>query len=193
MSVSTPTSRVGRKPVTIPPGVDIKVDGKNVSINGPKGKIELPMRPFAQIILEGTEVKVCLEEGKGTYCRSGSGERLRKSIIGTVRAEINNAVHGVTAGFERKLILVGVGYRAQSKGKILGLTLGFSHPVEFSVPDGVTIETPTQTEIVIKGMDKHLVGHTASMIRDIRSPEPYKGKGIRYSDEVISLKETKKK
>ena len=115
------------------------------------------------------------------------------SIAGTTRAKIYNMVTGVSAGYERKLLLVGVGYKAQSKGKVLGLTLGFSHPVDFKVPDGITIETPIPTEIIVKGIDKHLVGHTAAMIRAIRGPEPYKGKGVRYAGEVIVRKETKKK
>lgn len=124
---------------------------------------------------------------------TGASTKLYRSIAGTVRANINNSIHGVSQGFERKLVLVGVGYRAQAKGKILSLSLGFSHPTEFNVPEGVTIETPTQTEILIKGANKELVGLVAANIRRIRGPEPYKGKGIRYANEVIELKETKKK
>lgn len=193
MSLSASTSRVGRKPITIPAGVDIKVDGQHLAVKGPKGHLKLPIRPFAKIVIEESILKVMVDKSENNYCRSGSGTKLRNSITGTVRAEISNALIGVTQGFERKLILVGVGYRAQAKGKVLSLTLGFSHPVEFPVPEGVVIETPSLTEILIKGTDKHLVGHTASLIRDLRAPEPYKGKGIRYSNEVISLKETKKK
>ena len=193
MSLSTSSSRVARKPIVIPKGVDVKVDGYQLAIKGPKGNVNLPLFPFTKIIIEDGHLSVMISKEDDVYCRSGSGSKLRKSIPGTIRAQICNAVQGVTSGFERKLVLVGVGYRAQSKGKTLGLTLGFSHPVDFPVPEGVTIETPSQTEIIVKGTDKHLVGHTASMIRDIRAPEPYKGKGIRYANERISLKETKKK
>jgi large subunit ribosomal protein L6 len=193
MSVTASTSRVGRKPVAIPSGVDIKLDREYLAVKGPKGNVRLSINSHTQVLIEEGQVKILLNKGKDTYSRSGTGAKLLKSIPGTLRSEIYNAVIGVTKGFERKLVLVGVGYRAQAKGKVLGLTIGFSHPVDFSIPEGITIETPSQTEIIVKGTNKHLVGHTASMIRDIRSPEPYKGKGIRYMDEVISLKETKKK
>jgi large subunit ribosomal protein L6 len=142
--------------------------------------------------VEDGHIKINLNS-EGTYSRSGSGSKLKKSIAGTTRSKVSSIVQGVTAGFERKLTLVGVGYRAQSTGKLLNLTVGYSHPVSISAPEGITIETPSQTEILVKGMDKHLVGHIASLIRAVRSPEPYKGKGIRYSDEKIVLKETKKK
>ncbi len=186
------TSRVGRKPVTIPAGVDVKMQGHDLHIKGPKGQMTLPVHPAVLVQIENGDIKFRANAESG-YCRSGSGMRLNKSIIGTARAKVANLVHGVTEGFERKLVLVGVGYRAQTKGKDLSLTLGFSHPVSFTAPEGITIETPSQTEIIIKGVDKHLVGHVASMIREFRSPEPYKGKGIRYANEVIILKETKKK
>lgn len=186
------TSRIGRKPVTIPSGVDVKVAGSELMIKGPKGQAHMPIDPNVEIIIEDGHVKIQSTK-KGGYCRSGSGSKSKKSMTGTTRAKVYNYVLGVTQGFERKLMLVGVGYRAQAKGKVLGLTIGFSHPVDFKVPEGITIETPTQTEVVVKGIDKHLVGHTASMIRAIRGPEPYKGKGIRYSTEKIVLKETKKK
>jgi large subunit ribosomal protein L6 len=193
MSLSTSASRVARKPITLPQGVDVKVNGQELAVKGPKGTMKLSLLPFTQIVIEGNQVKIMVDEGPANYCRSGSGTKLRKSIPGTVRAQISNAVQGVTKGFERKLMLVGVGYRAQVKGKVLGLTLGFSHPVDFPIPEGITIETPSQTEVILKGMDKHLIGHTASMIRELRGPEPYKGKGIRYAGELIILKETKKK
>ena len=186
------TSRVGRKPVTIPAGVDVKLQGHDLHVKGPKGQMSLPVHPGVLIQIENDAIKF-RSNSEGGYCRSGSGMKLSKSIIGTARAKIANLVHGVTVGFERKLLLVGVGYRAQVKGKELNLTIGFSHPVSFKAPEGITIETPSLTEIIVKGIDKHLVGHVASMIRDVRSPEPYKGKGIRYSDEIIVLKETKKK
>ena len=186
------TSRVGRKPITLPASVNVKFEGENLHVKGPKGQVNLSIHSAVTIAVEGQElvVKPNSEEG---YIRRGSGSKLKKSIAGTIRARVANLIHGVTHGFERKLILVGVGYRAQVKGKDLHLTLGFSHPVVFKVPEGVIIEAPTLTEVVIKGADKHFVGHVASTIRAIRSPEPYKGKGIRYSDEKIELKETKKK
>jgi large subunit ribosomal protein L6 len=186
------TSRVGRKPVTIPSGVNVEVTGENVLVKGPKGQLTIPLHPSISLDVEDGQVTIRPNSEVG-YCRSGSGLKLNKSIAGTTRAKIFNMVTGVTKGFERKLLLVGVGYKAQAKGKVLGLTIGFSHPVDFNVPEGITVETPTLTEIVVKGIDKHLVGHTAAMIRDIRGPEPYKGKGIRYANENIIRKETKKK
>lgn len=192
MSVSTSTSRVGRKPVMVPHGVEVKIQGQELSIKGPKGKFIEQIHPDVQIELEGNLIKVSPNKN-AAYCRTGSGARLRKSVVGTARAEIANMVHGATHLFEKKLILIGVGYKAQSKGKVLDLSLGFSHPVNFPVPEGLTIETPSVTEIVIKGADRVLVGAAAATIRGYRPPEPYKGKGIRYSDEKIVLKETKKK
>jgi large subunit ribosomal protein L6 len=186
------TSRVGRKPVAIPAGVEIKVQGQDLYIKGPKGHLNMPLHPAVMVQIEDGHVNVRPNSDVG-YCRSGSGSKLHRSISGTARAKIANYVHGVTTGFERKLVLVGVGYRAQAKGKDLNLTIGFSHPVSITAPEGITIETPSQTEILIKGIDKHLVGHVASKIRDVRPPEPYKGKGIRYANEFIILKETKKK
>lgn len=186
------TSRVGRKPVTIPKGVDVKVSGSELLVKGPKGQMALPIHTAVSVKIEDGTINI-LTNSEGKYCRSGSGLKLNKSITGTMRAKIANLVHGVTAGFERKLQLVGVGYRAQAKGKELHLSIGYSHPVVIKAPEGITIETPSQTEILVKGVDKHLVGHLSSMIRAVRGPEPYKGKGIRYSDEVIIIKETKKK
>jgi large subunit ribosomal protein L6 len=186
------TSRVGRKPIAVPTGVDVKMQGQDLHIKGPKGQIAVLIHPAVLIQIEDGHIKFRPNSEAG-YTRSGSGLKLNKSIIGTARAKISNYVQGVTKGFERKLVLVGVGYRAQIKGKDLNLTVGFSHPVVITAPEGITIEAPSQTEILVKGVDKHLVGHVASMIRDVRSPEPYKGKGIRYANEVIKLKETKKK
>ncbi len=191
MSVMS-TSRVGRKPVAIPTGVNVNIQGQELTIKGPKGDFQISIHPFVQVLVEDDLIKV-KSNSEGGYCRSGSGEKLRKSITGTTRAQISNMVHGVAHLFERKLLLVGVGYKAQTKGNVLGLTLGFSHPVDFVIPEGITIETPTVTEIVIKGKDKNIVGLVASKIRSYRGPEPYKGKGIRYSDEKIVRKETKKK
>lgn len=185
------TSRVGRKPVTIPSGVEVKVQGQDLYIKGPKGHLTLPLHSSVKIEVENQQLKVvACNDG---YCRNGSGAKLNKSITGTIRAKINNIVQGVTAGFERKLLLVGVGYRAQVKGNTLHLTIGYSHPVAIEAPEGVTFEAPSVTEVLVKGIDKHLVGHTASIVRAVRSPEPYKGKGIRYANEIVVRKETKKK
>jgi large subunit ribosomal protein L6 len=186
------TSRVGRKPVTIPAGVDIKIDDQVMIIKGPKGHLNLALHPYVRVMMEQGNIKI-MQNPEGTYCRSGSGAKLLNAIPGTTRSEIYNAVWGVSQGFQRKLTLVGVGYRAQVKEGVLSLTVGFSHPVEFVVPEGITIEAPTLTEVLVKGADKHRVGHVASMIRAIRPPEPYKGKGIRYANEKIVQKETKKK
>jgi large subunit ribosomal protein L6 len=186
------TSRIGRMPVSIPSGVEVKMQGQEFSAKGPKGQLTITLHPFVKVVVEDNKVKV-QRNNDYTDVITGTGKKLYRSIVGTVRSNLSNAITGVSQGFERKLLLVGVGYRAQSKGKILGLSLGFSHPTDFNVPEGVTIETPTQTEIIIKGASKKLVGEVAATIRSIRSPEPYKGKGVRYSDEVIELKETKKK
>lgn len=185
-------SRVGRKPVTIPAGVDIKILEDQIDIKGPKGHLSLEKHPLIQVVVVDGKLQVDLNNDAG-YCRSGSGKRLPKSITGTMRSKLNNAVHGVSKGFERKLVLVGVGYRAQAKGKTLNLTIGYSHPVEFTAPEGITIETPSQTEIFVKGANKHMVGHTISKIMDIRPPEPYKGKGIIDPLRPVKRKETKKK
>jgi len=191
-SANVTTSRIGRKPVVVPSGVEVKIHGKQLSVKGPKGHLSIELHPFVDVTFESNEIKVQPNAGARDLI-TGKSIKLYKSIAGTVRANINNVIHGVAHGFERKLTLVGVGYRAQAKGKVLGLSLGFSHPTDFAVPEGVTIETPTQTEIVIKGANKEIVGLVAAQIRRIRGPEPYKGKGVRYSDEVIEIKETKKK
>ncbi len=185
-------SRVARKPVSIPAGVDVKVVGQQLAVKGPKGQLTMPLDTSLAIDVEGNLVHIKASTVK-TYTRTGSGSKLKKSIAGTTRAKLANMISGVTKGFEKKLLLVGVGYKAQAKGKVLGLTIGFSHPVEVPIPEGITVETPIPTEVLIKGIDKHLVGHTAAIIRAVRGPEPYKGKGIKYSDEVIIRKETKKK
>ncbi len=192
MSDMVITSRVGRLPVELPKGVEATLAGNELHIKGPKGKKTVAIHPTLAVNIAGQELTVVPTAVKA-YTRNGTGSRLNRAIAGTMRALIANAVHGVTHAFERKLLLVGVGYRAAIKGQELNLTLGFSHPVSFVAPEGITIETPSQTEVVIKGMDLHLVGHVASCIRAIRPPEPYKGKGVRYSNEVIELKETKKK
>lgn len=186
------TSRVGRKPITIPSGVDVKIHDQNLTIKGPKGQSIVAVNPLVLIEIEGGILKI-KQNDTGEYSRSGIETKLKRSIAGTMRSKINSVISGVTKGFERKLILFGVGYKAQMKGNTLHLSLGYSHPVSFTAVAGVTIEAPTPTEVIIKGIDKHQVGQAAAMIRDLRPPELYKGKGIRYSDEIIILKETKKK
>lgn len=186
------TSRVGRKPVVIPSGVDVKYSNDQLVIKGPKGQLSVDVHPYVELQVDNAEIKVS-PKSQNKLVITGSKVRLYRSIVGTMRAAIANLILGVTKGFERRLSLVGVGYRAQAKGKVLALSLGYSHPTEFTLPEGITIETPTQTEILIKGMDKQLVGEVAAQIRSIRPPEYYKGKGVRYIDEVIELKETKKK
>ncbi len=186
------TSRIGRKPVVIPAGVEVKLKDLQLTAKGPKGQMAVDLHPFVHIVIEGANINVHTNtESKKNI--TGSSKKLYRSITGTVRANIHNIVHGVTQGFECKLLLVGVGYKAQAKGKVLGLNLGFSHPTDFAVPEGITIETPTPTEIIVKGVNKVLVGQVAAKIRKVRGPEPYKGKGVRYANEVIELKETKKK
>lgn len=194
MSTSTNvrTSRIGRKPIVVPSGVEVKIQGQQLMVKGPKGHLSVYLHPFVHVTLDDGQLKVSPNSEKRDVM-TGKSIKLYKSIAGTVRANISNVIHGVSQGFECKLVLVGVGYRAQSKGKILSLNLGFSHPTDFHVPEGITIETPTQTEILIKGANKELVGQVGAQIREIRPPEPYKGKGVRYFNEVIELKETKKK
>src|SRR3990167_3673894 len=182
MSVAS-TSRIGRKPVVIPPGVEVKIQDQKISVKGPKGQLVMALHPFVHIAIEDTHIKV-QANGETNRTITGSNKKLYRSIVGTVRAKISNIVYGVTHGFEAKLTLVGVGYRVQAKGKILSLSLGFSHPTDFVVPEGITIETPSQTEITVKGVNKELVKLVAAQIRKIRGPEPYKGKGIRYLNEV---------
>lgn len=171
------------KPISVKSGVTITISGQNVSVKGPKGTMALDAHEAVTVKQEGEEIHfIPREEKKEDY-----------ALVGTTRALVNSLMVGVTDGFEKKLQLVGVGYRAQAKGKVLNLALGFSHPVDFDVPEGVTIETPSNTEVVVKGMDKQLVGQVAANIRAYRPPEPYKGKGIRYSDERVVRKEAKKK
>jgi large subunit ribosomal protein L6 len=179
------SSRVGKKPIPVPAGVDVTIDGQRVAVKGAKGVAEMHVHPWVVVQREGDEIKVAP--------RLVSNDGKHRAMTGTMRALLNNMVIGVTQGFERKLQLVGVGYKAQAQGAALNLTLGFSHPIEFKVPDGITIQTPTQTEIIIRGVDKQQVGEVAAQIRAYRPPEPYKGKGVRYADEIIILKEAKKK
>ena len=176
-------SRVGKMPIAIPQGVDVAITEDQISVKGAKGTL---VRPAHRL------VKVSNESGKLSFAPADESAEAN-AMSGTVRALVNNMVTGVTKGLERKLTLVGVGYRAQAQGDKLNLSLGFSHPVVHQMPEGVKVETPTQTEIVIKGSDKQKVGQVAAEVRAYRAPEPYKGKGVRYSDEVVVLKETKKK
>lgn len=186
------TSRIGRKPIVVPPGVEVKIQNQQLFVKGPKGSLTLALHPYVKVQQEANEIKVHPNTDSEKNI-TGASVKLYRSIAGTIRANINNVVHGVVHGFERRLVLMGVGYRAQAKGKVLSLSLGYSHPTDFNVPEGVTIETPSQTEILVKGINKELVGLVAANIRSIRAPEPYKGKGVRYANEIIELKETKKK
>ena len=176
-------SRVAKSPVVIPTGVEIKQNGQNIVVKSAKGQLELNVH---------ANVVVAQEENVLTFAPR-DGAKYSRALAGTTRALINNMVAGVTTGFQKQLKLVGVGYRAQAKGKTLSLSLGFSHPVEYALPEGVTAETPSQTDVVIKGIDKQLVGQVAAEIREFRRPEPYKGKGVRYADEHVRRKEAKKK
>lgn len=176
-------SRIGKQPITLPKGVEAKVDANSVTVKAQKGAYTLVLNPHIAVKNENgvlhVEQKSDLQEAN--------------AAAGTTRALLANAVKGVTEGFSKKLELVGVGYRAQAQGKVLNLTLGFSHPVAYKVPEGITIETPSQTEVIVKGLDRQKVGQVAADIRGFRPPEPYKGKGVRYSDERVVLKEAKKK
>ena len=173
-------SRVAKAPLDIPKGVEFSQSGDQIRVKGPKGNLEMSLHP-----------EVRLEQEDGTVLvKTTSGTDL--PIAGTMRALLGNMVSGVTDGFQKKLTLVGVGYRAAAQGKKLTLTLGFSHPVEYQAPEGITIETPSQTEIIVTGCDKQRVGQVAAEIRGFRPPEPYKGKGVRYSDERVVRKEAKK-
>ncbi len=173
-------SRVAKKPIVLPKGVELKIESGTVSVKGPKGTLS---------IAKPADVEVVVEDG---HAQLSSNDPERIAITGTLRAIVANMVQGVTEGFERKLELVGVGYRAAMQGKDLNLSLGFSHPVLFKTPDGISIATPTQTEIVVSGTDKQRVGEVAAKIRGFRPPEPYKGKGVKYAGEHIIRKEAKK-
>ncbi len=178
-------SRVAKRVIDLPGGVTVSVAANVVTVKGAKGSLSLALSAGVAIEQADKQVMVKYQDGQ-----EGDAVRIR---AGSTRAHLANMINGVTKGYEKKLELVGVGFRAAITGKTLGLTLGFSHPVNFPVPEGITIETPSQTEILVKGMDRQQVGQTAAVIRAIRPPEPYKGKGVRYSDEKISLKEGKKK
>lgn len=176
-------SRVAKNPVLVPSGVEVALAANEVSVKGPLGTLK-------QVLSGGVSV---VREGDSLLCKVQNESTEADAMSGTIRALLANMVQGVSKGFERKLTLVGVGYRAQAAGDTLNLTLGYSHPVVYKMPAGIKVETPTQTDIVLKGMDKQRVGQVSAEIRAFREPEPYKGKGVRYSDEVVILKETKKK
>lgn len=176
-------SRVAKSPIALPKDVNVTVVGSGVTVQGVKGSLSMTLDPSVSVTVEGESVRVTpqVPSPASWMC------------AGTTRANLSNLVLGVSAGFARKLELVGVGYRAQAQGRVLNLTLGFSHPVSYQLPEGITAETPSQTEILIKGMDKQLVGQVAAKIRGFRPPEPYKGKGVRYAAERVLQKEAKKK
>lgn len=176
-------SRVAKNPVVVPSGVEVALAANEISVKGPLGTLKQSLSGDVSVAREGDSL-LCKVQNDSTQAHAMSG---------TIRALLANMIQGVSKGFERKLTLVGVGYRAQAAGDTLNLTLGYSHPVAYKMPAGIKVETPTQTEIVLKGADKQRVGQVAAEIRAFREPEPYKGKGVRYSDEVVILKETKKK
>jgi large subunit ribosomal protein L6 len=176
-------SRIGNAPVVLPEKVDVAITPGEISVKGPLGT--LTQKLSHEVTVEKTENRV--------QFKAAGNSRLANALSGTMRALVANMVTGVTKGFEKRLTLVGVGYRAQAQGDKLNLTLGYSHPVSHAMPKGIKVETPTQTEIVIKGLDRQMVGQVAAEVRAYRSPEPYKGKGVRYTNEQVVIKETKKK
>jgi len=173
-------SRIAKSPISIPSGVEFSESNGHVRVKGSKGSLEMTMHPAVKLTFEDGVVSVSPHRDE------------HMAMAGTMRALINNMVEGVTNPFERKLTLVGVGYRAAMQGKSLNLQLGFSHPVDFPIPEGITVECPSQTEVIIRGIDKQQVGQVAAEIRAFRPPEPYKGKGVRYADERVVMKEAKK-
>ena len=175
-------SRIGKNPVIVPSGVEVSL-GDEIVVKGPLGTLKTAQSPAVNVAFEDGQLKVS----------TVNDEKFSNAMWGTMRANLQNMVTGVSKGFEKRLTLVGVGYRAQVQGTTLNLSLGFSHPVVYTLPEGIKAECPTQTEIVIKGVDKQKIGQVAAEIRAFRKPEPYKGKGVRYADEVVIIKETKKK
>jgi large subunit ribosomal protein L6 len=176
-------SRVAKMPIPVPKGVEVSIQERNVTVKGTKGAMVLSLHPTVSLMREEDELKI--------VAKSEAAEH--RAMAGTMRALVYNMVTGVSVGFEQRLQLVGVGYRAQAQGSVLNLTLGFSHPIAFPIPSDITIETPSPTEILVKGVDKQRVGQVAAKIRAYRPPEPYKGKGVRYAGEMIVIKEAKKK
>ena len=176
-------SRVGKMPIAVPQGVDVKISAEAVTVKGGNGTLSLPINGLVTVTQDGATLKVA----------PANDTAEANAMSGTFRALLNNTVNGVSKGFEKKLTLVGVGFRAQAQGQKLNLSIGFSHPVVKDMPAGIKVETPSQTEVLIKGVDRQVVGQIAAEVRAFRPPEPYKGKGIRYADERVVLKETKKK
>lgn len=176
-------SRIANNPVSIPKGVEINISGSDLNVKGSKGNLSMAMHQL---------VEIKEEEGALTF-KATANSKESKALAGTLRSLVNNMVVGVSDGFQKTLELQGVGYRAQAQGKKLNLSLGFSHPVVYEAPEGIEIETPSQTQIIVKGIDKQVVGQVAAEIRSYRPPEPYKGKGVRYADEYVKRKEAKKK
>lgn len=175
-------SRIAKAPIAVPAGVEVTLAGQEIKVKGKNGELTRVVNDAVEVALNDNVISTAPRDVANAWAQAG-----------TARALINNMIQGVNEGFEKKLQLVGVGYRAAVKGKVLDLTLGFSHPVNFEIPEGITIEAPSQTELVVKGADKQLVGQTAANIRAYREPEPYKGKGVRYADEHVRRKEAKKK
>lgn len=176
-------SRVAKNPIVVPKGVEVTLSNNAVKVKGSKGSLELAVHESVEVSRDGDQLRFAPR----------TAATAADALAGTTRVLVDNMVKGVADGFERKLQLIGVGYRAAAKGKTLALTLGFSHPIEYELPEGISAETPIQTEIVLKGADKQLLGQVAAEIRSFRPPEPYKGKGVRYADENVRRKEAKKK
>jgi len=176
-------SRVAKKPIELPSGVEISLKGQALTVKGGKGALDHQVHRSVKVEQNGNVLTFAPKDGS----------KSANALAGTTRALVNNMVTGVSVGFEKKLQLVGVGYRAQAQGNRLNLTLGFSHPVDYPVPEGISVETPSQTEVLVKGVNKQMVGQVAAEIRSYRPPEPYKGKGVKYADEIIVRKEAKKK
>ena len=176
-------SRIANNPVEVPSGVEIMLNGPNLKVKGSKGTLEL--------VING-QVEINQDDNYITF-RASNGSKKSGALAGTYRSLVNNMVLGVSEGFSKSLLLQGVGYRAHAQGKKLNLTLGFSHPIDYDIPDGIEVETPSQTEVLVKGIDKQLVGQVSAEIRAFRPPEPYKGKGVRYANEYVKRKEAKKK
>ena len=174
-------SRVAKNPVDLPSSVEVKMNGRHIQVKGPKGELSLNLHSTVDMVHEGNQIRL-----------AASTDDSAMAMAGTMRALVSNMVTGVSVGYEKKLTIVGVGYRAQAQGNSLNLSLGFSHPVVYQIAKGVSVETPSQPEIVVSGTDKQLVGQTAAEIRRFRPPEPYKGKGVRYADEQVRRKQAKK-
>ncbi|HIN18987.1 MAG TPA: 50S ribosomal protein L6 [Gammaproteobacteria bacterium] len=174
-------SRVAKNPVDLPSSVEVKMSGRHIQVKGPKGELSLNLHPTVDMVHEDNQIRL-----------AATTDDSAMAMAGTMRALVSNMVTGVSVGYEKKLTIVGIGYRAQAQGNSLNLSLGFSHPVVYQIAKGVSVETPSQTEIVVSGTDKQLVGQTAAEIRRFRPPEPYKGKGVRYADEQVRRKQAKK-